>query len=142
MGAAAALGVRRKREAPPPPQPDADEIELIAAFEPVDFHSTSGAFRGGNIEVWFAGGSIDLRDATLAPGGATLKLTTVFGGGQLLVPESWQVTTRLVGPGGVSDVRETMARTDGPHLTIEGPIAFGGWGIMSRDPQTEVAAPA
>jgi hypothetical protein len=142
MGAAAGIALQRKRDAPPPPDPGADEIDLVAAFEPVDFRSTSGAFRGGNVEVWFAGGSIDLRGATLAPGGATLRLTTVFGGGQLLVPEAWRVTTHLVGVGGVGDVRQASTDLDAPHLTLEGPVAFGGWGIMSHDPQTEAVPTA
>jgi hypothetical protein len=49
------------------------------------FHSTSQAFRGGEVECWYGGGVIDLRDAQLAPEGATLRVRAIFGGGQIVV---------------------------------------------------------
>ena len=35
----AVLAVQRKRDAPPPPDPDADEIDLVAIFDELDFRS-------------------------------------------------------------------------------------------------------
>jgi len=45
------------------------------------------------------GGTLDLRDATLDPAGATLRASALFGGGNLIVPEGvamfggWGITS-------------------------------------------------
>jgi hypothetical protein len=122
------------------PDPDADEIDLRTYFGPMDFASVSTAFRGGTVETWFGGGTIDLRGATLHPDGAHLRTTTVFGGGQILVPDSWVVETRISGIGGAGDVRGSAAATPqsdptAPRLVVDGVVAFGGFGIMSQDPR-------
>jgi hypothetical protein len=145
IAAAAALAMQRKRDAPAVPEPDADEIELSAIFGPLDFRSTAAAFRGGTIECWFGGGTVDLREATLHPDGATLRATAVFGGGQILVPDAWIVETRVVGIGGVGDARHSAAAGSGaslasPKLLIEGTVAFGGFGVLSSDPRVEARA--
>ena len=46
----AVLALQRKRDAPPRPDADADEIELVAIFDELDFRSESQAFRGGRVE--------------------------------------------------------------------------------------------
>ena len=73
MAASAVLAFQRKQNAPPPPDPAADEVDLVAIFDELDFRSESTAFRGGRVETWFAGGTVDLRGATLHPDGAVLE---------------------------------------------------------------------
>lgn len=125
-----------KRRLIPETSPDANEVRLVAIFDPISFESRATSFRGGEVELWYGGGIIDLRGATLDPAGATLRVRTVFGGGQLLVPESWQVTTRVMGVGGAGDGRPRMERAaDAPRLTIEGMAFFGGLGISSDIPE-------
>jgi hypothetical protein len=136
----AVLAFQRKRDAPPLPDADADEIELVAVFDELDFRSESQAFRGGSVECWFAGGTIDLRAATLHPDGAVLHTQAVFGGGSVIVPPDWVVTTNVVGIGGAGDARGVEAPQDGPRLTIEGMAVFGGWGILTSDPRVEAPA--
>ncbi len=118
----------------PPPDPKADEVELVATFAPLEFHSESGAFRGGTVTTMFGGGSVDLRDATLDPAGATLHMNALFGGGNLVVPETWNVETKLlVGSAApVTDGRRRIGPSDAPTLRIEGTAIFGGWGITSQ----------
>ena len=145
MAVAASVAMQRKKDAPPAPDSDADEVDLRVYFGPLDYRSTSSAFRGGSIETMFGGGTIDLRGATLHPDGAHLRTTTVFGGGQILVPNSWVVETSIVGLGGVGDVRGSAAATPesdptAPRLVVDGVVAFGGFGIMSQDPRGETAA--
>jgi predicted membrane protein len=105
MVAALAVAMQRKQEARPMSEPDTDEVDLHAYFEPLEFKSTASAFRGGRVECWFGGGTIDLRNATLDPLGARLQVTAVFGGGTVLVPEGWVVETHVVGIGGAGDAR-------------------------------------
>jgi hypothetical protein len=113
--------------------PDADEVRLGAIFDSVMFRSTAGRFRGGTLMSWYGGGVIDLRSATLDPAGARLEVQAIFGGGQILVPDDWRVTTNVRGIGGVGDARPKAERApDAPHLTIEGIVLFGGYGIQSE----------
>jgi hypothetical protein len=140
MVAALAVAMQRKQEVRPTTEPEADEVDLHAYFEPLEFKSTAAAFRGGRVECWFGGGTIDLREAKLDPLGARLQVTAVFGGGTVLVPEGWVVETHVVGIGGAGDVRGRngeLPLSDGgaPRLVIEGKVVFGGFGVMSRDPR-------
>ena len=127
------------------PEPDADEVELVASFAPLEYHSTSTAFRGGKVTTWFGGGVVDLRNAVLDPDGATLEVNALFGGGNLVVPEDWNVETRIIGIGGAGDGRAKLERSpDAPTLRVEGQALFGGWGITSSpadDEMDEVLAP-
>jgi hypothetical protein len=136
-GAVGALVARRR--VVPAQASEADQVELRAIFEPLHFQSRSSAFRGGSIECWYGGGVIDLREAVLDPAGAHLDVRAVFGGGQVIVPEAWNVTSRVIGIGGVGDARARVDRDpDAPHLTIAGAVAFGGFAIMSDVPEDEL----
>jgi hypothetical protein len=136
----AVLAVQRKRDAPPPPDADADEIDLVAIFDELDFRSEAQAFRGGRVECWFGGGTLDLRGATLHPDGAVLHTQAIFGGGSVIVPSDWVVTTNVVGIGGAGDARGEDVPHAGPSLTIDGTAVFGGWGILTSDPRVEAPA--
>jgi hypothetical protein len=129
---AAVVGaMQAKQRQGPPPAPDADDLNLTVAFGPLEHKSEARAFRGGFVECWFGGGSLDLRDATLDPSGAVLTTRTFFGGGELIVPDDWRVETRVVGIGGAGDARPAMDRpADAPTLRLEGIAMFGGWGIV------------
>ena len=132
IGAAIFAGAKRRDVAEPDPKDD--EIDLVATFGPLDFHSESEAFKGGTVTTWFGGGQVDLRDARLDADGATLHMNALFGGGNLVVPDAWNVETRLVGIG-AGDGRPRIERPDdAPTLRVEGTAIFGGWGISSGEP--------
>jgi hypothetical protein len=134
VGAIAAQ--RAKRDFVPIDDPEANEIRLAAIFGPLSFRSTAASFRGGTVDFRFGGGVIDLREAVLDPAGARLDVMAFFGGGQILVPEGWRVTTRVMGIGGAGDARPRIEREeDAPHLTIEGTAIFGGFGVASEMPE-------
>jgi predicted membrane protein len=123
------------------PEPDADEIDLVATFGPMEFHSTADSFRGGTVTTWFGGGTLDLRHATLDPAGATIRTSTLFGGGNLIVPDDWRVETALMGIGGAGDGRPSGNPPAGaPTLRLEGLALFGGWGVTSEPPGEELLA--
>ena len=118
--------------------PDDDEVVLVGIFGPLDFASTARSFRGGAVEAWFGGGIIDLRGAILDPGGADLRLRAVFGGGQLVVPESWRVTIAMRGLGGIGDTRASGDQAPGgPELRIDASVLFGGFAIASEAPERD-----
>jgi hypothetical protein len=128
--AGAFAAAARKRTLIGADDPEADEIHLIAVFEPINFTSRSTAFCGGTVEAWYGGGVIDLRQAILDPAGARLTLRTIFGGFEVAVPEGWRVVTHVKGIGGVGDARPHLDRPEAaPTLTIDGTALFGGIGI-------------
>ena len=119
--------------------PDADEVRLAAIFEPMSFRSTATSFRGGSVDCWYGGGVIDLRAATLDPAGARLQVRAIAGGAQILIPETWALTTKVVGIGGIGDGRPRVERpADAPQLAIEGVALFGGFGVTSTISDEEV----
>jgi hypothetical protein len=129
--------VRRKTElgTTAPPAPDSNDVELVAVFEELDFRSTARALRNVRVETRFGGGLLDLRGATLDPSGATVDIEAIFGGGQLVIPDDWNVTTAISGIGGIGDGRDATDRApDAPHLAITGRTLLGGWGITSDLP--------
>ena len=133
MVAAAVGAFSVKRRLTPTTDESADEITAVAIFAPLAFHSTSKAFRGGELECWYGGGVLDLRDAQLAPEGATLRVRAVFGGGQIIVPATWRVVSRVAGMGGIQDVREAKGYSAiDPELTIEGTLIAGGFAVTSE----------
>lgn len=142
IGAAIAAKMAKDRIVPVD-DPDADEVTLAAIFGPIDFRSTATAFRGGTIDCWFGGGTIDLRGATLAPDGARLEVRAIFGGAQIVVPDDWQVTSRVVGIGGAGDMRPSTEPTaTTPRLDIGGIAIFGGFGVTSTISEQQAAAMA
>jgi hypothetical protein len=62
----------------------------------------------------------------------------LFGGVQVIVPETWRVEQRMVAfLGGVSDSREKIdGQETGPVLRLDGWAAFGGIDLKS-DPQRD-----
>jgi hypothetical protein len=92
----------------------------------------SQAFRGGNINTLFGGVDLDLREAALAPEGADVSVSSVFGGVQLRVPSGWDV--RMEGTpifGGLADERKrTAAPPPGspaaPAMRLRCSVLFGG----------------
>ena len=112
--------------------PEADEIRLRADLGPLAFTSRAKAFKGGTIDCWYGGGFVDLREATLDPAGARLRVRAVFGGGQLIVPDGWRIVRLVRGIGGLTDLRPATERgLDAPVLTIEGLALFGGFSVES-----------
>jgi hypothetical protein len=130
MGAMVFAAIKRREAVAQDPK--ADQVDLVASFAPLEFRSEAEHFRGGSVTTWFGGGSLDLSDATLDPQGATIHLSALFGGGNLVVPGTWNVESRIVGIGGVGDSRPKIERPAGaPTLRLEGTAIFGGWGITS-----------
>lgn len=134
------IGARAaKRRIVPVEAADADEIRISGIFEPKVFRSTAKHFKGGAADFWFGGGVIDLREAVLDPSGARLQVRGVFGGGQIVVPETWHVTSHVIGLGGLGDSRpHAELAADAPHLIIEGRVLFGGFAITSEITEQEV----
>lgn len=89
---------------------------------------TSQEFSGGSVSAIFGGVEIDLREAGLAGGEATIDATAIFGGIELRVPADWRVNLRVTTLlGGTENKRHqpSVAEATG-ELTITGSVVFGG----------------
>jgi hypothetical protein len=133
MVAGTIAAVRMKGQLGPNTEESTDEITASAIFGPLAYRSTARRLRGGQLELWYGGGVLDLRDAVLDPDGATLDVRAVFGGGQILVPADWKVISRVRGLGGLTDVRPARGYLEGaPALVIDGVVIAGGFAVMSE----------
>jgi hypothetical protein len=131
VGMITALKVRQ--QVGPTTDGSADEFMASAIFGPLAYQSTARQLRAGTLECWYGGGALDLRDAVLAPEGATIRVRAVFGGGQILVPAEWRVVSKIRGMGGLSDARGAKGFAENaPTLTIEGMVFAGGFAVMSE----------
>ena len=99
-----------------------------------------GPFNGGEITGFMGGSHIDLRQATIPPGGvARLEVFAVMSGCDLVVPTTWIVSTpAVVLLGGIEDKRlpaipEATAgpKAAPPQLIVSGFVMMGGVMIKS-----------
>ena len=135
----AAIAIRRKQDlGESVTDPASDEVALSAISRRSSSGAPPRASVAGSLTCMFGGGILDLRGATLAPGGATLRVEAF----DRRVPRS---SCRR--PGGSSSEARTSSvapMTCGPMSTlrpmpqrcaIEGWAIFGGFGIASDDPR-------
>jgi predicted membrane protein len=108
---------------------DAD-IDAMAVFGGFKRKLTTKAFRGGRVMAMFGGYQLDLRNADIQDDQAILEATSVFGGGEIRVPETWNVVIEATGIfGGYSDDRHVLDSELPPNakkLIVRGVALFGG----------------
>ena len=104
------------------------EVNVTSVFASDSRRVTDRNITGGQIVAVFGSADVNLADAGLAGGEATLDVTVVFGGAEIRVPENWSVdiqTNNLLG--GVEDKRaRPPAGASGGRLTLTGVCLFGG----------------
>jgi len=110
----------------------ADGVDHWIMFGGVEEELTTQQFNGGNVTAIFGGADLDLRHAGLAEGESVLNCTTIFGGIDIRVPESWDVI--VDGTAILGGVDDKTARSEQPdsaevstrRLRIDGTAIFGG----------------
>lgn len=108
---------------------ESDEFSIAAIFGGVERVSRARSLRNGRILACFGGVELDLREATLDPGGADLVLRACLGGVEVLVPEEWRVLVAAESRAGGVDVRvtpEPELAEDAPSLRVTAFAALGG----------------
>ena len=110
------------------PGDPSERPSAIAVLGGVDRRVTSSNFQGADVTAFMGGGKIDLREATVAPGAeAVIDVTTIMGGFEIKVPESWNVIVDVVPfMGGYEDKTRHPTDPSAPRLRIRGFVMMGG----------------
>ncbi len=96
----------------------------------------SSEFAGGQANAVFGGFNLDLRNSTMAGDTASVDVFCFCGGGEIRVPESWDVVMTVTAIfGGTDDkTRHDLAPPSGAprkRLVVRGFILFGGLGVKN-----------
>ncbi|MET1231357.1 MAG: LiaF domain-containing protein [Candidatus Limnocylindrales bacterium] len=113
--------------------PEANDLDTALIFEGGEYASKAPSFTGGELLTWYGGGRLDLRDATIAPGGADLRIRAIFGGVQLIVPKTWRVEVDVTPIlGGIANGTTAPADPGAPVLRVSALAVFGGVAISNE----------
>jgi hypothetical protein len=108
----------------------ADHMNEWAVFGGTKRRIDSQDFQGGDAFAMFGGVCVDLRNAGSKRDQILIEANSMFGGVELRVPETWNVTVRGAGIFGGYEDKTLDARVapdaKQPHLIINGIAIFGG----------------
>jgi predicted membrane protein len=108
---------------------DEDVVRSTAIFGGPKLVSTAQQLQGAWLTALFGGITLDLRDAHLAPEGASINATAAFGGIDILVPKGWRISVRSTPIfGGLDDKTDHSEppAPDAPMLHVDAVTVFGG----------------
>ncbi len=116
-----------RRSAPIVDDATGSTIRGFALLSGVNRTNSSPNFLGGELTALLGGCEIDLRQAKIADGNATLEVFAFWGGIEVKVPREWQVNSTVM-PflGGFEDSTESGGDGDRPVLTVRGAVIMGG----------------
>ncbi|HLP30730.1 MAG: hypothetical protein H6P99_840 [Holophagaceae bacterium] len=126
--------LKQSRGVPPELAKSDDFLQGTAIFGGFKRRVLTQAFKGGELTAIFGGYEVDLRQAALDSGQARIDVFVLFGGGEIRVPDGWEVSNRATAMfGALNDTTHhgpspTEAR---PRLVVTGLILFGGTEVKS-----------
>lgn len=109
--------------------PPGGSLNSINVFGGTDRKIRDRNFKGGTIFACFGGFQIDLTQADIDGDQAVIEATAVFGGGEIRVPQSWNVVVEGTGVfGGYEDssFHNEVAGQQTKTLIVRGAAIFGG----------------
>jgi Domain of unknown function (DUF5668) len=111
------------------------EINAVHVLGGGESRITSRNFRGGKLVAIFGGFKVDMSEAEMDGNEAVIDLVAFFGGGEFVIPRSWEVSVRGAGLfGGYGDeTRHALADPGAPRktLVIRGTWTFGGFNVKN-----------
>jgi predicted membrane protein len=114
---------------------DSEEFQLAAIVGGKELKSRATGLRSASVLTVVGGVDIDLRAATLHPAGATLDVSTIVGGAQVMLPPDWVVDLETRGSMGGVDTRlsESADHPEGaPTLHVTTNTWLGGVQISQQ----------
>lgn len=103
-----------------------DHFQIVCLMQGRHWRSEAPHLESGTVVAVAGGVEVDLRGATLAPGGAHLRVTNLMGGIDIQVPDDWHV--RLEGRAfmGANDTIGLGETHGQPLLTVDCVTVMGG----------------
>jgi hypothetical protein len=121
--------LKRHRKVPPELQKSSDFARGTAILGAYRHKPNEGFFNGGVITAIFGALDVDLRKTTMKYETARMDVFILLGGGEIRVPEGWDVAIQVSAIGAaVDDKRVALPTTDEhrPKLLFTGTVLFGG----------------
>ena len=109
-------------------------LKAVSIFGAIERRIEGTLAEGGEIVAIFGGFKIDLRRAQMEGDHAAIDVTAIFGGGEIIIPESWKVSLEGAAVfGAYEDKSRHYPPPDAPvkTLSIRGAAVFGGIEIKS-----------
>ena len=103
-----------------------DTINDTVAFWGLEKKVSSDNFRGGRNVTIFGGTDLDLRKVKIAKSGAILELNAIFGGIDVMAPDSYNIKVEESGIFGDVDNTTSEKERKEPTLTLRCTAIFGG----------------
>jgi predicted membrane protein len=126
--------LKQHRGIPPELARSEDFLQGTAIFGGFKRRVLTQVFKGGELTAIFGGYEVDLRQAALDSGQARIDVFVMFGGGEIRVPDGWEISNRATAMfGALNDsTHHGPSPTEGrPRLVITGLILFGGTEVKS-----------
>jgi predicted membrane protein len=126
--------LKQNRGVPPELARSEDFLQGTAIFGGFKRRVLTQAFKGGELTAIFGGYEVDLRQAALESGQARIDVFVLFGGGEIRVPDGWEVSNRATAMfGALNDTTHHGPSTleSRPRLVVTGLILFGGTEVKS-----------
>ena len=107
-----------------------NEFDSLYVFGGGDRNINTKNFKGGSLFAVFGGYKIDFTHADMEGNQAVVEANAIFGGGEIRVPESWQVIVKGVGVFGAYEDKTRHFQPDATKptkiLVVKGVAMFGG----------------
>jgi len=106
-----------------------NDFKFLTVMDGREHNSHATSLRTGSATTVLGGADIDLRNATLDPGGAHLALKAILGGIRLTVPDGWRVDVAVDAQAGEVEVKTPEPSTAGdgaPRLFVEAYARMAG----------------
>ena len=121
--------LKRHRRVPPELQKSRSFARGNAILSTISHKPRGEEFNGGEITAIFGGFDLDLRQAAMKHDSVRLDIFVMFGGGEIRVPEEWEVFVQTSAIAGAVENKRTdlpVADAQRPKLLITGNVLFGG----------------
>jgi predicted membrane protein len=126
--------LKQSRGIPPELARSEDFLQGTAIFGGFKRRVLTQAFKGGELTAIFGGFEVELQQAALETNLARIDVFVLFGGGELRVPEGWEIANQATAMfGALNDkTHHGPNPTEGrPRLVVTGLILFGGLEVKS-----------
>ena len=109
-----------------------DSMSVFAFLNHIERSSASRVFQGADLTAIMGGCTIDLRGADIGPGGVVIDAFAFWGGIEIIVPEDWVVTNKVMPLLGGAEDRSRAVAGASKQVLVRGSAIMGGVEINNQ----------